>query len=88
MIVTQIDPFDDPALCAFVQKVAQPYILRGMTMREWLRIQDLIYTTALKVYPAYIDKMKKIDALRAELNAETLHRYLITPFGKRTAVWK
>lgn len=88
MIITQIDPFDDPELCAFVQKVAQPYIHRGMTMREWLRIQDLIYTTSLKVYPAYIDKTKKIDALRAELNAEALHRYLITPFGKRTAVWK
>ncbi len=88
MTVTQIDPFDDPELRAFVQKAAQPYIHRGMTMREWLRIQDLIYTTALKVYPAYINKMKKVDALRAELNAVALHRYLITPFGKRTAVWK
>ena len=82
MIITHIDPFDDPELCAFVQKAAQPYIHRGMTMREWLRIQDLIYTTALKVYPTYIDKMKKIDALRTELNAKALHRYLITPFGK------
>lgn len=88
MIVTQIDPFDDPELCAFVQKAAQPYIHRRMTMREWLRIQDLIYTTALEVYPAYIDKMKKIDALKAELNAEALHQYLITPFGERTSAWK
>ena len=59
MMATQIDPFDDLELCAFVQKVAQPYIHRRMTMREWLLVLDLIYTTALEVYSAHIDKTKK-----------------------------
>lgn len=51
MIITQIDPFDDPELCAFVQKAAQPYIHRGMTMREWLQINALIYEIVEKLLP-------------------------------------
>lgn len=88
MIVTQIDPFDDPELCAFVQKVAQPYIHRGMTMREWLQINALIYEIVEKLLPSYLDNIAMLHRLQKELEDVALHRYLITPFGKRTAVWK
>lgn len=81
-ILHEIDPFSIDYIRDQIGRMVRPLIPRNMTMREWLRVQNLIYTTALKVYPAYIDKIKKIDALRAALNAEALHRYLIIPFDR------
>lgn len=55
---------------------------------ENIKLLDYLLTISrsdLKYMPPNI---RLIEFVRRDFNAECEHRYLITPFGKRTAVWK
>lgn len=87
-ILHEIDPFSIDYIRDQIEQMIRPLVHRGMTMREWLQINALIYEIVEKLLPSYLDNMAMLHRLQKELEDVALHRYLITPFGKRTAVWK
>ena len=84
----EIDPFSIDYIRDQIEWTIRPLVHRKMTMREWLQINALTYEIIEKSLPSYLDNMTMLHQLQKELEDAALHRYLITPFGKRTAVWK
>lgn len=66
----------------------RPFVRRGMKTSERMFIDAIAYQTIEKILTSDIDKSITLNEMRKELEDVALHRYLITPFGKRTAVWK
>ena len=84
----KIDPFSIDYIRDQIEWMIHPMVHCGMTMKKWLQINALIYEIIEKSLPSYLDNMAMLHRLQKELEDVALHRYLITPFGKRTAVWK
>lgn len=84
----EIDPLSIDYIRNQIGWMIRPLMHRGMTMKEWLQINALTYEIVEKLLPPYLDDMAMLYQLQKELEDVALHRYLITPFGKRTAVWK
>lgn len=80
----EIDPFSIDYIRDQIEWMIRPLVHRRMTMKEWLQINALAYEIIEKCLPSYLDNMAKIHQLQKELEDAALHRYLITPFGKRT----
>jgi hypothetical protein len=87
-ILHEIDPFYIDYIRNQIEWMIRPLMHRGMTMKKWLQINALIYEIVEKSLPSYLDNMAMLHQLQKELEDVALHRYLITPFGKRMAVWK
>lgn len=66
----------------------RPFVHRGMKTSERMFIDAIAYQAIEKILTSDIDKFVTLNEMRKELEDVALHRYLITPFGKRTAVWK
>ena len=87
-ILHEIDPFSIDYIRDQIEWMIRPLMHRGMTMKKRLQINALTYEIVEKLLPSYLDNMAMLHQLQKELENAALHRYLITPFGKRTAVWK
>lgn len=66
----------------------RPFVRRDMKTSERMFVDALAYQTIEKILTSDIDKLVTLNEMRKELEDVALHRYLITPFGKRTAIWK
>ncbi len=66
----------------------RPFVHRGMKTSERMFVDALAYRAIEKILTSDLDKLAALNETRKELEDAALHRYLITPFGKRTAVWK
>ena len=66
----------------------RPFVHRGMKTSERMCVDALDYRAIEKILTSDLDKLAALNETRKELEDAALHRYLITPFGKRTAVWK
>lgn len=66
----------------------RPFVHRGMKTSERMFIDAIAYQAIEKILTSDIDKFVTLNEMRKELEDVALHRYLITPFGKRTTVWK
>ncbi len=84
----EIDPFSIDYIRDQINWMIRPMVHRRMTMKEWSQINALTYEIVEKLLPSYLDNMAMLHQLQKELENAALHRYLIIPFGKRTAVWK
>lgn len=71
-----------------VRWMIRPFVHRGMKTSERMFVDALAYQAIEKILTSDIDKFVTLNEMRKELEDVALHRYLITPFGKRTAVWK
>lgn len=78
----EIDPFSIDYIRNQIDWMIRPMVHRGMTMKEWSQINALTYEIVEKSLPSYLDNMAMLHRLQKELEDVTLHRYLITPFGK------
>ena len=87
-ILHEIDPFSIDYIRDQSEWMIRPLMHRGMTMKKQLQINALTYEIVEKLLPSYLNNMAMLHQLQKELENAALHRYLITPFGKRTAVWK
>lgn len=86
-ILHKIDPFSIDYIRDQIERMVRPMMYRGMTMKEWLQINALTYEIVEKLFPSYLDNMAMLHQSQKELEDAALHRYLITPFGKRTSAW-
>lgn len=66
----------------------RPFVHRGMKTSERMFVDVLAYQAIEKILTSDIDKLTALNKTRKELESVALHRYMITPFGKRTAIWK
>ena len=66
----------------------RPFVHRNMKTSKRMSVDALAFQTIEKILTSDLDKMTALNETRKELKSTALHRYLITPFGKRTAVWK
>ncbi len=66
----------------------RPFVHRGMKTSERMFVDALAYRAIEKILTSDLDKLAALNETRKELEAAALHRYIITPFGKRTAIWK
>lgn len=66
----------------------RPFVHRGMKTSERMFVDALAYRAIEKILTSDLDKLAALNETRKELEDAALHRYLITPFGKRTVVWK
>ena len=62
-ILHEIDPFSIDYIRDQIEQMIRPLVHRGMTMREWLQINALIYEIVEKVLRSYIDTMDMLDRL-------------------------
>ncbi len=87
-ILHEIDPFSIDYIHDKIGLMVRSLVHCNMTMREWLQVNTLTYQIVEELLPSYLDDMAMLYQLQKELENATLYRYLITPFGKRAAVWK
>ena len=87
-ILHEINPLSIDYIRDKIEWMVRPLVQCNMTMREWLQVNTSTYQIVEKPLPPYLDDMAMLYQLQKELEDVALHRYLITPFGKRTAVWK
>ena len=66
----------------------RPFVYRGMKTCERMFVDALDYRAIEKILTSDLDKLAALNETRKELEDAALHRYLITPFGKRTSAWK
>lgn len=66
----------------------RPFVHRGMKTSERMFVDALAYQAIEKILTSDLDKLAALNETRKELEDAALHRYLITPFGKRTSAWK
>ena len=66
----------------------RPFVHRGMKISERMFVDALVYRAIEKILTSDLDKLAALNETRKELEDAALHRYIITPFGKRTAIWK
>ena len=84
--IDEIDPFSIDYIRDQIEWMIRPLIHRGMTMKKRLQINALTYEIVEKLLPSYLNNMAMLHQVQKELEDAALHRYLITPFDKRTAV--
>lgn len=67
----------------------RPFVHRGMKTSERIFVDALAYQAIEKILTSDLDKLAAaaLNKTRKELEDAALHRYLITPFGKRTSAW-
>ena len=66
----------------------RPFVHRGMKTSERMFVDAIAYQAIEKILTSDLDKLAALNKTRKELEDAALHRYLITPFGKRTSAWK
>lgn len=84
--IDEIDPFSIDYIRDQIEWMIRPLMHRGMTMKKRLQINALTYEIVEKLLPSYLNNMAMLHQVQKELEDAALHRYLITPFDKRTAV--
>lgn len=83
----QIDLFSVDYIRDQIDWMIHPLLHRNMTMREWVQVNALTYKIVEELLPSYHDNMAAINQMRKEVDSVAAHRYLITPFWKRTSAW-
>ena len=84
-ILHEADPFSIDYIRDQIDWMIRPLLHRNMKMREWVQVNTLTYQIVEELLPSYLDNMAMLHQLQKELEDAALHRYLITPFGKRTS---
>nr|DAH59454.1 MAG TPA: hypothetical protein [Caudoviricetes sp.] len=80
----EIDPLSIDYIRDQIGWMVRPLVHHNMTMREWLQVNALTYEIVEELLPSYLDDMALLSQMRTQLDDVAAHRYLITPFKRKT----